>query len=905
MDTPLKGKPASKALQMIRVTVNGTAVESQPGCSVLDMLRRNGIDLPTLCHDPRLSPAGVCRLCLVKIEGFIRGMPACATPVVDGMVIETHTPELEKFRRSVLKLLLDNRPNTAVVSGSDTELQRLARQYGLGSKLNDHPLPEADDRHPYIAVDLSRCILCSRCVRICDELQGQFVWKMGGRGNQSYLTHEGTSLLSSPCVSCGACVDTCPTGALSDKSVLTDGIPERWTRTVCPYCGTGCEMDVGTRGNRIVQIKPAIDSAVSKGHLCVKGRYAFGYVHAPDRALAPMLREQRAEWRQVSWEEAIAFAANKLADTVKQYGPDSVGVLGSARATNEEAYLTQKFARVAIGTNNVDCCARVCHAPSAAALGKMLGAGAATNSFDDIEQARTILLWGCNPTENHPVVGARIKQAVLRGANLIVVDPRVTEIARYATIHLQLKVGTDVALANAFAATIVHNDLTDAEFIQKHVVGYPEFSRFVAAQPIADASSITGISWQQVESAARLYANKKPAICFHGLGITEHTQGSEGVQCLVNLALLTGNIGCPGAGVNPLRGQNNVQGAAHMGCDPQRLTGYLPIQSAASNFQPIWSAPIPDTPGQNLPEMIRAAESGDLRALYAIGYDILLTNPNLNATLRALKKLQLVIIQDLFLNETAKQVGTVFFPACSSFEKGGTFMNAERRVQRIRPALEPLGASLPDWRITCKLAAALGCRNSFQYGSEEDVWNEIRKVWPAGKGMTYSRLDKAGLQWPCHDEAQAGTQRLHEQGSFSSGKPAALACIPYRPSPEVCSPTFPMTLSTGRSLYQFNAGTMTGRTLNNELRARDCLEIAPTDADRLSIETGEPVEVNSRYGSATLPAYITPSVPAGLSFATFQTPSLQVNRITSDCEDSVCATPEYKHTAVRLAKNDK
>ena len=887
---------------MIRVTVNGTSVESEPGCSVFDMLRRNGIDLPTLCHDPRVSPAGLCRLCLVKIDGFNRAMPACATPVGDGMVIETHTPELEKFRRSVLKLLLDNRPNTAMLSGSDTELHRLARQYGLGAKLTDHPLPQMDDSHPYIAVDLSRCILCSRCVRICDELQGQFVWKMGGRANQSYLTHEGLSLLSSPCVSCGACVDTCPTGALSDKSVLTDGIPERWTRTVCPYCGTGCEMDVGTRGNHIVQVKPAIDSVVSKGHLCVKGRYAFGYVHAPDRVLAPMLREHGEEWKEVAWQDALAFAANKLQDIVNEYGPDSVGVLGSARATNEEAYLTQKFARVAIGTNNVDCCARVCHAPSAAALGKMLGTGAATNSFDDIEEARTILLWGCNPTENHPVIGARIKQAVLRGANLIVVDPRVTELAQHATIHLQLKVGTDVALANALAAAIVGNNLADAEFIRKHVVADPEFAQFVTSQPIADACSITGIPWQQVESAARLYANQRPAMCFHGLGVTEHTQGSEGVQCIVNLALLTGNIGCRGAGVNPLRGQNNVQGAAHMGCDPHRLTGYLPIQSVASKFQAIWGAPIPDTAGQNLPEMIRAAESGNLRALCAIGYDILLTNPNLNATLRALRKPQLVIIQDLFLNETAKEVGTVFFPASSSFEKGGTFMNAERRVQRIRAALEPLGASLPDWRIICKLAAALGYGRSFQYRSEEEVWNEIRRVWPAGKGMTYSRLDKAGLQWPCSDESHPGTEILHEKGSFSSGKPAALACIPYKPSPEICSPIFPMTLSTGRSLYQFNAGTMTGRTLNNELKGRDCLEIAPTDADRLGIKTGEAVEVNSQYGSATLPAYIAQSVPAGLSFATFQTPSLRINQITSDREDSICATPEYKHTAVRLAK---
>lgn len=886
---------------MLRVTVNGVALGSKPSCTILDLLRREGTTIPTLCDDSRLSPAGSCRLCLVRVEGFNRAVPACATPLADGMNIQTHTPELEKFRRSVLKLLLDNQPNTAVISGPETELQRYARQYGLGARVGaDRQSAVIDNSHPYISVDTSRCILCSRCVRICNELQGNFVWQIGGRGKDSYLSHDGPSLIESPCVSCGACVDTCPTGALSDKSVLTDGVPERWMETVCPYCGTGCEMLVGTRDNRIVQIKPVINSTVSKGHLCVKGRYAFGYVHAADRITTPMLRDRDKEWREVSWKEAITFAASNLRRLRKEYGPDSIGVLGSARATNEEAYLTQKFARLVIGTNNVDCCARVCHAPSAAALGKMLGAGAATNSFDDIERAQTILLWGCNPTENHPVVGARIKQAVLHGAKLIVIDPRQTELAKYATIHLQLKPGTDVALANALAAVIVGEKLTDAEFIRQHVLEYAEFSKFAASQSAAEACTVTGIPWNQILSAARLYASVKPAMCFHGLGVTEHTQGTEGVQCMVNLALVTGNIGCRGAGVNPLRGQNNVQGAAHMGCDPGRLPGYLPIEAAGASFGPVWGTPIPRNPGQNLPEMIRAAESGDLRALYAIGYDILLTNPNMRATSRALSKLDLVIVQDLFLNETAKEVGTVFLPACSSFEKGGTFMNAERRVQRIRPALAPVGETRPDWCIICELAASIGHGDAFDYTSEEEIWSEVREVWPAGRGMTYSRLDEKGLQWPCYGESDPGTEILHEQGSFSSGKPAALACVPYRPSPESCSPTFPMTLATGRSLYQFNAGTMTGRTPNNDLRANDRLEIAPRDAERLRVETGDQMEVSSQYGSAILPAYVTSSVPAGLTFATFQTPALHLNTVTSPHEDNICATPEYKQTAVRL-----
>jgi formate dehydrogenase major subunit len=530
----------------------------------------------------------------------------------------------------------------------------------------------------------------------------------------------------------------------------------------------------------------------------------------------------------------------------------------------------------------------------------MLGAGAATNSFDDIERAQAILLWGCNPTENHPVVGARIKQAVLRGAKLIVIDPRQTELADYSTVHLQLKPGTDVALANAMAAVIVAEKLIDAKFTRQHVLEYAEFADFVGSQPTARACTITGISWDKIVLAARLYASVKPAMCFHGLGVTEQTQGTEGVQCIVNLALLTGNIGSPGAGVNPLRGQNNVQGAAHMGCEPTRLPGYLPIESAASMCEPVWGAAVPRSRGRNLLEMLRGADSGELRAIYAIGYDILLTNPNLNATVRALRKLDLVLVQDLFLNETAKEVGTVFLPACSSFEKGGTFMNAERRVQRIRPALVPLDESRPDWQVICNLAAQLGHGGSFDYSSEEEVWNEVRKVWQAGSGMTYARLDKLGLQWPCYDESDPGTTILHEAGSFSSGKPAALARIPYRPSPETCSPAFPMTLVTGRSLYQFNAGTMTGRTPNNELRASDCLDISPADAESLKIQTGDTVEVSSQYGTAVLPAQVTTSLPAGVTFATFQTPPVRLNTVTSTHHDNACATPEYKQAAVRL-----
>ncbi len=892
---------------MRRATINYKQYRFDSQGTILDALRSVGIELPTLCDDPRLRPCGSCRLCLVNVEGHVHPLTACDNALVDGMVIETHAPELENTRRTLLREMVDRYPQDAVFHYPEKPFHRLLAHYGLTNECTGASNSSlVDDSHPYIHVDMSRCITCYRCVRICAEVQGQFVWQVKGRGDATHIfpdsgPSDSPTLRDSSCVSCGACVDTCPSGALEEKSLIARGFANEWTRTTCPYCGTGCEMEVGTRAGRMVAVKAVLDAPVSKGHLCVKGRYAFDFAYASDRLTTPLIKDQAA-WREVSWEDAISLTASRLKQIVERDGPDSVGVLGSARATNEENYLTQKFARAVLGTNNVDCCARVCHAPTAAAMKAMLGTGAATNSFDDIELAQTILICGCNPTENHPIIGARIKQAALKGANLIVIDPRHIELVDYAAIHLPLRPGTNIPLLNAIACAIVEEDLVDETFVAERVGALDEFRAFIEDYAPEKMADVCGVDSKLIREAARLFATAKPALSVHGLGMTEHVQGTEGVMSLVNLALLTGNIGRRGAGINPLRGQNNVQGSAHMGCEPGNLTGFVSIDQGRKRFEDVWRQPLPVNGGLNLQQMMDAAGEGRLKALWAIGYDILLTNPNAAVTRQSLKNVELVIIQDMFFNETAREFGTVFFPACSSFEKEGTFMNAERRVQRVRKAIEPIGQAKSDWEIICDLARAMGAGDSFGFQSPIEIWDEIREVWPAGRGITYDRIEGGGLQWPCPDESHPGTTLLHESG-FPIGKRAALTRIDYKATPETTSREFPFLLMTGRSLYQFNAGTMTMRTRNVELRPTDCLDVAPADARALELADGEFVRVCSRYGEATLPIKINSAVKNGELFATFHTAEVFLNNLTSPYRDALVATPEYKITAVSIVKN--
>jgi len=890
---------------LTKAVINGKVHEFEPGVSILKACRGIGVDIPRLCHDERLKPIGSCRMCLVEIAGKPHPVTACNTLLTDGMVISTHTRALEDERRMLLKMLAQDHPGDGLQKTPEKPFYRYARAYGLSeSDFTGSAEPHLlDDSHPYIHVDMSKCIVCYRCVRICEEVQGQFVWRIVNRGHDTRIVPDtGTSLRESSCVSCGACVDTCPSGALEDKSLLTYGVPASWTRTTCPYCGAGCEMDVGTSKNRIVSIKPLLDGPVSRGHLCVKGRYAFDFVSAPDRITNPMIRKGD-KWLQVTWDDVISFTAESLQRISEKYGPDSIAVLGSARGTNEENYLAQKFARVVIGTNNVDCCARVCHTPTAAAMKLMLGTGAATNSYSDIEKARTILVCGANATENHPIVGARIKQAALKGANLIIIDPRRIELTQYAAIHLRPRPGTNIPLLNAMAYTIVEEQLFDREFANERVAEWDEFCHFIKLFSPENVEADCGVKADLIREAARLYADAKPSICFHGLGVTEHTQGTEGVMCLVNLALLTGNIGKPGAGINPLRGQNNVQGAAHMGCDPGVLTGSVSLNDGRPLFESVWGASVPRKQGLNLLEMMDSAATGKLKALWAIGYDIALTNANTSATEQALRSLEFVIVQDMFMNETARQFGSVFLPAASSFERDGTFMNAERRIQRVRKAIDPVDQSRPDWEILCAIAKAMGKAESFSYGSAEDIWNEIRSVWPAGRGITYERLDGGGLQWPCPDDDHSGTEVMHT-ASFPPGK-AALRRVPYRPTDEIVDEEFPFLLITGRTLYQFNAGTMTMRTANVKLRPADVLDISFEDAKQLKLHEGDRVQIRSRYGEATLPIRITSTVKPGELFATFHTAEVFLNRVTSPHRDRYVKSPEYKVTAVKIERVNK
>jgi formate dehydrogenase major subunit len=884
---------------VIKVLINTMPVELPEGSSVLHALRAAGIHLPALCHDDRIAPSGSCRSCLVQVDGAAKPVTACTTHLEDGMEIETHTPALEEARRGILEMLVRRYPAPAISQFPDKPFHLEILEAGLADRAST-AVPDVerqDHSHPYIAVDLGRCIDCYRCVRICAELQGQFVWHVRERGLGTLIRPDGPNLRDSSCVACGACVDTCPTGALEDKTRSTLEPPSQWTRTTCPYCGVGCELTVGTRGGRMFLVRPVQDAPVSKGHLCVKGRYAFGFVSAADRITQPMIRDGSA-WRRVSWNEARAFVADRLHAVIRRDGPDSIGILGSARATNEENYLAQKLARVVIGTNNVDCCARVCHAPSAAALKGAFGAGLATNSFDDIEHARAILVCGANATEDHPIVGARIKQAALRGARLIVLDPRRIELAHYADCHLALKPGTNVALLNAMAHTIVAEGLCNREFLQDRTSGFDGFERFIERWSPERAAGICGLEPASIRRAARLYATGAPAMSVHGLGLTEHMQGTDGVTALINLALLTGNVGRPGTGVNPLRGQNNVQGAAHMGCDPGVLPGSVALDEGRAACETHWNGRVPAIRGLHLLDMLDAARAGRLKALWAIGYDVLLTNPNATETLRALQSLELVIVQDMFLTVTARECGTVFLPACSSFEKDGTFMNAERRIQRVRAALRPRGASKPDWQILCEIARAMGGRG-FSFEDPEEIWNEVRALCLGARGMSYARLEEGGLQWPCPDEQHPGTPILHRE-RFAHGPRAPLQPVEYRDTPEVVTPEYPFLLVTGRSLYQFNAGTMTGRTANNELRSSDVLDMSPVDAARLALHDDEVVRVRSRYGSATLPVRITSAVLAGQLFATFQTPDVFINALTGPFRDTWVGTPEYKVTAVHV-----
>ncbi len=886
---------------MNQVIINGHTCLFEEGQTILQLLHKIGLEIPSLCYDERMHPLSVCRTCMVKIKGNDRWQPSCRTLLTNGMEIETHLPELEEYRKGILQMLANKYPLTLVANHPQVEFHRWLLHYGITNKMERVASEPIDMSHPYIKVDMSRCIKCFRCVNICDNVQGQFVWHVINSADKTKVISDSKGLfVDSSCVSCGACADTCPTGAIEDQNVIRFGMPEKVVKTVCAYCGVGCEIEAGVKDNALVNIKPAKDAPVNKGHLCVKGRYAWEYINAKERVTHPMIRGNGG-WKIVSWDEALRYCAQRLSSISEQYGADSIGVIGSARATNEDNYLIQKFARTVIGTNNVDNCARVCHQPTAKAMSMMLGTGAATNSFDDIENAHTLLIVGANATTSHPVVGARIKQMALAGANLIVIDPRKIELAAYARYHLQLRPGTNIPLLHAIAQVIISEDLYDHDFVEHRTEGWEEFKKVACAWTPEKAAKVCHVHPRLIREAARLYAKEKPSICFHGLGMTEHVQGTEGVMALVNLALLTGNMGKPGTGINPLRGQNNVQGVAMMGCDPAVYTGLVLIKNEKARFEQLWQSTLPKSHGLNLPEMLDAAAKGDLKSMYIVGYDVFFTMPNSRHSESAFKGLHFLVIQDMFLNETASRFADVFLPAATSFEKEGTFMNAERRIQKLRKVIAPPQNVKADWEIVCSLAAAMGKQELFKFSNPKEIWNEIRSVWSAVYGITYERLEQGGIQWPCPDIHHPGTAILHSE-TFPIGDRAKLSPVDYKPTSEHTSADYPFILITGRELYHFNAGTMTYRTPNKKIRNSDFLHLHPMDADVAGLKEGDNARLISRYGEASLPVHIDPDVRRGEVFTTFSNNKVFINQLTSSVRDNYVQTPEYKITAIRIEK---
>lgn len=888
---------------MFQVTVNENKYSFEEGKSILDVLKAINLSIPTLCYDQRLPAAYSCRTCLVRVNGEPKLLPSCMTKISEGMRIETHLPDIEEYRKSILRLMAKKYSRSTVRAHPEKEFHLWLNHYGITDEMDDNPTGPVDHSNPYMDVDMSRCISCFRCVSICNKIQGQFVWHIVSRGDRlKIISDSKDSFHNSSCVSCGACADTCPTGAIEDKNVTRNGLSENTVKTVCAYCAVGCEIEVGVKKNMITGIHPVTDSPVNRGHLCVKGRYAWEYSNSGDRITKPMIR-RNGEWKVVSWDEALQYCSRRLLEIAHQYGPDSIGILGSARATNEDNYLIQKFARTVIGTNNVDCCARVCHHPTAKAMSMVLGTGAATNSFNDIEMATTFLLAGTNACENHPVVGARIKQMARKGANLIVVDPRKTEFTRYAKYHLQLKAGTNIPLFNAMAQVIVEDKLYDQPFIEKRIDGWNEYKKLIQQWTPEFASKICRVHPRLIREASRMYAKNTPSICFHGLGMTEHTQGTDGVIGLINLALLTGNIGRAGTGINPLRGQNNVQGSSAMGCDPAVYTGMASVEKEKSRFERLWQTSLPGNRGLSLPEMLNAAMKGSLRSMWIVGYDISLTMSDANRTQEALENLDFTIVQDMFMNETARKFADVFLPVATSFEKEGTFMNSERRIQKLRKVVSPPNDVLADWEIVCRLADEMGKKDHFAFSSPQGIWNEVRKVWSAVYGVTYERLEPSGIQWPCPTIDHPGTEILHQE-NFTIGRKARLMPLDFMPTREQVSEMYPHILITGRELYHFNSGTMTYRTPNKDILNTDFLHIHPHDAHQIGLKANDLAKLVSLYGETELPVVIDPAVRKGEVFATFNDRGVFLNKLTSPLYDSYVQTPEYKVTAVRVEKID-
>jgi len=892
--------------------IDGQAAEIVKGESILSFVRRHRDKqlIPTLCDAPNLEAFGSCRVCSVDValeaNGRTKTVASCHTPVAEGMHIQTSNEKIRRLRKNIIELVLTDHPLDCLTCevNNNCELQDVAAQVGIRDvrypEGKNHLDRKKDLSHPYMTSDMSKCINCFRCVRACDEVQGQFVLSMAGRGFDSHIVKGSeVSFMESDCVSCGACAQACPTSAISDVYESKSVVGTETTRTICTYCGVGCNLEVSTVNGEIKSIQAPYDAEVNQGHTCLKGRYAFSFYNHPDRLRTPLIK-RNGEFEEASWDEAYEYIANKLTEIKSNHGPDAIAGISSARCTNEENYLMQKFMRAVVGTNNIDCCARVCHSPTALGMQNTFGTGAATNSVDDIKDTNCILVIGANPTDAHPVTGAKLKQFAMKGT-AIVIDPRRTELAKYATYHLQLKPGTNVAMLNMLFHYIINEGLEDKAFIENRTEGYDDFKAYIQSLNIDDLEAITGVKKELAREAAIAYASAPNAMSFHGLGVTEHSQGTYTVMQIADLAMITGNIGRRGVGVNPLRGQNNVQGAADMGCQPHQGAGYLDAYDADINkkYEAFYGVKIPVGKGLKIPEMFNAAIDSKLKALWLMGEDVVQTDPNTKHVKKALESLELLVSQEIFMTETSK-LAHVILPASSFLEKSGTFTNGERRIQRVKKVVEPLEGTKPDGQIIVDIMNKMGYQQA-DY-TPDGMLEEISQIVPFFEGVVWEELADQGKQWPVKKGGE-DSKIIHIE-EFKRGK-GKFITADWKESEELVehSKDYPLILTTNRVLEQYNCGTMTRRTPNVEISTEDVLMINPEDAKEYMIEDGMMVCVESPRGKVDIKAFVTDEVKPGILSSTFHFPEVMLNELTSNVADSEAMCPEYKIVAVRIRKS--
>ncbi len=909
------GTPESKSAQMVSLTIDGRDVTVPAGTSVMRAAAEIGGNIPSLCATDNVKAFGSCRLCLVEIEGA-RGTPAsCTTPVAPGMKVQTQTPRLDKLRKGVMELYISDHPLDCLTcsANNDCELQDQAANVGLrdvryGYAGDNHLGLATDSSNPYFDFDASKCIVCSRCVRACAEVQGTFALTIDGRGFASMVSAgQGVDdFLSSECVSCGACVQACPTATLQEKSVKAIGKPERSVVTTCAYCGVGCTFRAEMRGEQLVRMVPWKDGKANRGHSCVKGRFAWGYANHQDRITKPMIRDRIDQpWQEVSWEEALAFSAQKITAIKAEHGASALGGITSSRCTNEETYLVQKLIRSVFGANNVDTCARVCHSPTGYGLKTTFGTSAGTQDFDSVMKADVMLLIGANPTDGHPVFASRMKKRLREGAKLIVIDPRRIDMVRTPHIdaahHLPLQPGTNVAVLTSIAHVIVTEGLVNEAFVRERcdMEAFEDWARFVSDERHSPETlePVTRVPAQTLREAARLYATGGNGAIYYGLGVTEHSQGSSTVMAIANLAMVTGNIGRPGVGVNPLRGQNNVQGACDMGSFPHELPGYRHLSDGATRelFEKDWGVSLDPNPGLRIPNMLDAAVEGTFKAIYIQGEDILQSDPNTQHVSAGLAAMECVIVHDLFLNETAN-FAHVFLPGSTFLEKNGTFTNAERRIQPVRKVMSPANG-MEDWEVTMALANALGAGWTYTHPSE--ILAEIARLTGSFAGVSWEMLQERGsVQWPVNEKHPDGSPVMHMEG-FVRGK-GLFVVTEYIPTDEKTGPRFPLLLTTGRILSQYNVGAQTRRTENVVWHPEDMLEMHPTDAENRGLKDGDWTRLASRTGETTLRLTVTDRVAPGVVYTTFHHPATQANVVTTEYSDWATNCPEYKVTAVQV-----